>query len=229
MNTYRKTAIAVGVLFLIALILNLIGMSIYDPILSQPDYLAGAYPARIRVVAGVLIDFLSFPAIVLIPVVLFPILKRQNMIIATAYVGFRFLEAVFHISPGIRNLTIIDLSREYLNSGASDNAIHQTIGALIHAQNNWTTLIYILIFTMGAVLFYWLLIKSNLVPRIISVWGLIAAVILMAGSLLGMFGIIPTNKVMMFFGPLVALNELTLSIWLIAKGFNPQVIAAEKK
>ncbi len=66
-------------------------------------------------------------------------------------------------------------------------------------------------------------VKSNA-----SRYGLIAAVILMSGSLLGMFGIIPTNKVMMFFGPLVALNELTLSIWLIAKGFNPQLMAAEK-
>jgi hypothetical protein len=220
----RKAAVIVGVLFLIALFFNLIAMAIYGPILDAPDYLLKAYPNRIQVILGVLIDFICVPAIVLIPVVLFPVLKPHNERLALGYVGFRFLEVVFFIVPLIKSLSLIDLSREYINAGAADGSFFQILGGSIHAQNDWTTLFYIIIFTLGALMFYRLLYKSRLLPRFISIWGLISAALLLAGAVVGMFDIIPLSNVMVMFGPVIALNELVLAIWLIVKGFNPAAI-----
>ena len=44
---------------------------------------------------------------------------------------------------------------------------------------------------------------------------------IIVGARLGLSGIINTSKVMLFVGPPIALNEITLSVWLIVKGFNP--------
>ena len=77
MNTSRKNAIIVGVLFIIATVMLFVGGAIYDPILSSPDYLDNAYPSRTIVTIGILLEFTKVPAIVLIPVFLFPILRRQ--------------------------------------------------------------------------------------------------------------------------------------------------------
>ncbi len=224
MNSYRKTARIVGALFIFALVLEPIGSAIYEPILSASDYLVNAYPNKIRVIIGILLEFICVPAIVLIPIMLFPILKQHNERIAFGYVGFRILEGVLFIAVDIGALSKLTLSQEYMKAGAPNVSYFQILGNSIHAGIEWATLIYIIVFTLGASMFYYLLYKSKLLPRFISIWGLIAATMLLTGALLGMFGLIPLLNVMIFFGPLIGLNELILSIWLIVKGFNSSVI-----
>ena len=227
MNSNRKTAIIVGVLFIIALVLDIIGRGIYEPILNAPDFLVSAYPNKIQLIIGILLEFICAPAIVLIPIMLFPILKKYNESIALGYVGFRFLEGILFIFMVIKSLSLISLSQEYLNSGAGDASYFQTLGNSIQAENYWATLIYIIVFTLGALMFYYLLSKSKLIPQFISVWGLVAAALLLTGALVGMLGLIPLLKVMIFFGPPIALNEITLAVWLIVKGFNSSAIPSK--
>ena len=224
MNSYRKTAIIVGLLFIIALVLDLIGRGIYEPILNAPDFLVNAYPNKIQLIIGILLEFICAPAIVLIPIILFPVLKKYNESMALGYVGFRFLEGILFIFMIINSLSLISLSQEYLNSGAGDAFYFQTLGNSIQAENYWGTLIYIIVFTLGALMFYYLLYKSNLIPRFISIWGFIAAILLLTGALLGILGLFPLLKVMSFFGPPIAINEMVLAVWLIVKGFNTSTI-----
>jgi hypothetical protein len=227
MNVNRKTAIIVGILFIIALVLDIIGRGIYEPILNASDFLVIAYPIKVQLIIGILLEFICAPAIVLIPILLFPILKKYNESIALGYVGFRFLEGILFIFMVINSLSLISLSQEYLNSRTGDASYFQTLGNSIQAKNDWATLIYIIVFTLGALMFYHLLYQSKIIPRFISVWGFIAAALLLTGALLGMLDLIPLSKVMIFFGPPIALNEITLAVWLIARGFNSSAIASE--
>jgi hypothetical protein len=226
MNTNRKIAIIVGVLFIIAFVFDLLAMAISEPILNAPDYLVNAYPNKIQIIIGSLLELFAALAIILIPIMLFPILKQHNESLSFGYVGFRFLEGILFIFSVIKSLSLISLSQEFISAGAPDASYFQTIGNSIQAQNHWSTLIYIIVFTLGALMFYSLLYKSKLLPRFISAWGLVAVSFLLAGALFGLFGLIHTSKIMIFFGPPVALNEMTLSIWLFAKGFNPSAIAS---
>ena len=79
------------------------------------------------------------------------------------------------------------------------------------------------IFAVAALIFYYLLYQSKLIPRWISVWGVIAAILLILVNLLEVMGIIPAS--MILYLPII-LNELVLAIWLIVKGFNPSAIAS---
>ncbi len=85
MNKNRKTAIIVGVLFITATFSLFIGESFYKPILSSPDYLDNAYPNKIIVIIGILLEFTKVLAIALIPVFLFPILKKHNEALALKF------------------------------------------------------------------------------------------------------------------------------------------------
>ncbi len=224
MNKERKTAIWVGVLFIVALVFNLIAMGVYQPILSGENYLRDAQPDRMQAVIGVILDLICGPAILLIPIVAFPILKIYSLRLAVAYIGFRAVEVVFHMAHGLKTLSIINLSQAYIEAGSPSNSWFETQGQLIHAQNDWSTLIYIMIFTIGGLMFYVNLYGSRVVPRWISVWGFAAVSLLLAGSIIGLLGLMPLGSVMSFFGPAVALNELTLSVWLITKGFNKHTL-----
>ena len=113
MDTSRKNAIIVGILFIIATVMLFVGGAFYEPILSSPDYLESAYPNRIIVIIGILLEFTKIPAIALIPVFLFPILRKHNEALALGYVVFRLLEAVLLVGIDINKLSLISVSRDY--------------------------------------------------------------------------------------------------------------------
>jgi len=229
MNSSRKTAIIVGVLFIIATLFLFIGGSFYNPILSSPDYLDNAYPNKMIVLTGILIEFICVIAMPLIAVFLFPILKKHNEALALGYVGFRIIEAVLYIGMEINKLSLINVSQDYLNRVGTDASYFLNIGSSIQSVNDWAFSIYLIVFSLGALMLYFVLYKSKLIPRFISVWGFIAAAVMLVGSVMimvDMFTEISMGLELILVLP-IAVNEMVLAGWLIVKGFNPSAIASE--
>ena len=91
----------------------------------------------------------------------------------------------------------------------------------------WAWVFYVLVFAIGALIFYTALYQSKLVPRWISGWGWIAAILIMISALMTMFEV---NLPETMFGLLVlpiAVQEMVMAIWLIIKGFNTSALDAE--
>ncbi|NPE31265.1 DUF4386 domain-containing protein [Methanococcoides sp. SA1] len=230
MDSNRKTAIIVGVLFIFAIVMLFVGEALYKPILDSPDYLDNAYPNKIVVIIGILLEFTGVPAVVLLSVFLFPILKKHNEALALGYVGFRLFEAALLSVAYISKLLLVNLSQDYLNKGGVDASYFQYIGSSIQSVDHWAGtqgLIYHIVFVLGSLMLYSVLYKSNLVPRFISAWGFIAAIVLLTGSVLAnidMFTGISEMGLELIFALPIAVAEIMLSIWLIVKGFNPSAI-----
>ena len=228
MNTHRKTAIIVGVLFIIATAFLFIGEAFYKPILSSPDYLDTAYPNRIPVIIGILLEFTCVLAIPLIPVFLFPILKKHNEALALGYVVFRLFETVLLSVAEINKLSLVNISQNYLNTGGMDASYFQYIGSSIQAENYWgdtTGLIYNIVFIIGALMLYAVFYQSRLIPRFISIWGFIAAVTLFTGAMLSVFIDISPAITVVLIAP-IAVQEMVMAVWLIVKGFNSSAIVS---
>jgi hypothetical protein len=228
MNTCKKSAILVGVLFIIATAFLFIGQAVYEPILGSPEYLDLAYPNRTTVIIGILLEFACVLAIPLIAVVLFPVLRKHSEALAIGYVGFRFFEAVLFVDVQINKLSLIDTSRDYLSRGGADAPLFQSIGSAIQSVNDRAFAIYVVIFTVGALILYSALYRSRLVPRWISAWGFLAAVLLLIGSVLIMLDVFAgASGVELVFSMPIAVNEMVLAVWLIVKGFNSAAIKVE--
>ena len=174
MDSNKKTAIIVGVLFLTATATFMIGDSLLiESIINAPDYLIKVFENKTQVIIGVLIAFIDGIAIVGIAVFMFPILKKHNEPIAIGYVGFRITEFGIILVYLICPLVLIDLSQEYVKAGAPDASYFQTLGAVLIAVRYWTIqMVYIFNFLAG-LMFAYLLYQSKLIPRFLSVWGLI--------------------------------------------------------
>ena len=227
MNSNKKTAIIVGVLFIMALVLFLIGQAFYEPILSSPDYLDNTYPNRVIVIIGILFEFISALAVVLIPVLLFPILKKHNEVLALGYVSFRLFEAVLLSFAQIYKLSLVKLSQDYLNKGGVDASYFQNIGSSIQSVIYWVDhagLIYLIVFAIGALILYSALYKSKLIPRWLSIWGLIGAVAILTASVMATFDIFLVLAMLLIIP--IALQEQAMAIWFIVKGFNSSAIAS---
>jgi hypothetical protein len=224
MNSNRKTARIVGVLFITATVASSLSFAIFDPILNAPDILVNVSANITQVIIGVLLLLIDCAAVVAIPVMLVPIFKKHNEALALGYVGARIIESVILIVGTIILLSLLTLSQEYVQAAAPDASYFQTLGTLLLAVYEWALLVGIMIvFSLTALILNYLLYQSELIPRFISVWGLIGATLLLAVGLLEIFGFNLTEILSI---P-IALQEMVFAVWLIVKGFNSSAIASE--
>jgi hypothetical protein len=225
MSISKGTARIVGALFLIAMVTSLAGGVWLESIVGASDYLASVSANATQVILGVLLELINCAAVVGIGVVLFPILKKQSENIARGYFGFRIVEAVVLIVAVISPLLLITLSEEYVAAGAPEASYFQTLGTLVvAARAQLAGLLTPIFFGLGALLLYYSLYQSKLVPRFISVWGFIAVALVLAWNLLETFGM--SISAGMVFGLPIILNEIFLGIWLILKGFNASAMVS---
>ena len=164
---------------------------------------------------GALLVLAAGFALALVPVVFWPIGKRYNETLAMGYVVFRGgHETVIYIATALAWLLLIALSTE------PDTA--PLAGFLRTAETvAWDQLLAIP-FVLGALMFYVLLYQSRLVPRWLSAWGLVGAALYIVSPLGSMFGL----SLGVLMAPL-AVQEMVMAVWLIAKGFNTTAITAE--
>lgn len=224
MDTNRRSAVFVGAFFLTAMVTYLVGASMIEAALGTPDNLASLSANGSQVVLGVLLELINCIAVLGIAVTIYPIFSRYFEALAMGYVAFRIIEVAILVIAALSPMVMLSLSRE-VSSAAADVSNFQAVGAaLISARAQLTGMLLTVFFSLGALIFYYFLYQSRLVPRWLSAWGLIAAVLVLAWNLLEAFGI--SISAGLIFGLPIILNEITLGIWLIAKGFDQPVVVS---
>ena len=222
-GTNRKTAIVVGVLFIMGTAAGALSAIITGPVLGAPDYLARISANESPMIIGALLVLVMGLALALVPVLMFPIFKQHNEPLALGYVVFRgALETITCLLWAISFLALVTLSREYVLAGNPGASHYQTLGTLILAAGTWNGHLGSIIFSLGALMVYCLFYQTRLLPRWLSLWGLIGAVFYLAEPLSALAG----AELEILFGPLF-LQEMVMAVWLIVKGFNPSAMASK--
>lgn len=117
MNTNRKTAIIVGVLFITATVATLISQVILSPILDTPGFLVNVAANRNQLILGVLLELVNAFASAGIAIAIFPVLKNYSEGIAIGYVSFRAIEAAIGVVASINLLSLLTLSQAHIIAG----------------------------------------------------------------------------------------------------------------
>ena len=154
-------------------------------------------------ILGMSLEVISGLSVIAIAVLMFPLFRPYNKRASFWYLVFRSIEGGLMIIAGILFL--------------SHSALLLEIRDGIYVGHTY-------IFAVAALIFYYLLYQSRLVPRWLSIWGGIAAILLILVNLLEATGII--SQLMILYLPII-LNELVLAIWLMVKGFNPSAIKSK--
>lgn len=221
MDTNRKTAINVGALFIIGTASGMASAALTVPIVGASDYLSKVSANSGQVMAGAFLILIMALSLAMIPVVMFPILRKLNEVLALGYVVFRgALETLITIASAVSYFVLITLSQKFVGAGAPGTSYFQTLGAVLLGGHANLTAMLSIVFPLGALMFYYLLYRSKLIPRWISGWGFIAAILYLIGGLVDLFG----SELVILFLPML-LQEMVMAVWLIVKGFNPQAFA----
>jgi hypothetical protein len=232
MNTNRKIAAIAGTLFIIGTVAGVLSVVFTSSILNEPDYLIKVAANTNQIALGALCVLIMGLALAMIPVVIFPVLKKHNEVMALGYVVFRgALETFTYLVIVISWLALIILSQEYQIAGTSNAPYYQTLGNLLLKTAEIGATTTAIVFPLGAIMLYAVYYQSKLIPRWLSVWGLIGVILhLFATGLAGMFGL--TNSMSTIQSVLalpIFLQEMVMAVWLIVKGFNPTAIDSGTK
>lgn len=224
MNNNRNTAISVGVLFIIGTVAGILSAVIAGPILGDPDYLTKIAANANPITLGALFVLIMGLALAMVPVVIFPVLKKHNEVLAFGYLVFRgALETCSYGVVVISWLLLVPLSRAFV-AGVSSAAYFQTLGNSNLRAAEIGSAITSIIFPLGAMMLYLVFYQSKLIPRWISVWGMVAAVLTLVAGLTALFGI--NLDVLKY---LMLPQEMVMAVWLIVKGFNPPALVADSR
>ena len=222
MNANKKTARIVGALYLTGTIAGILSLVFTGPVRNAQDHLLSGPASETRLVVGALFVLMMGLALAMVPVMMFPILRKHNEALALGYVVIRGgLEAVTYLAIATSWLLLVPLSQVYAQAGALDDSNVQALGTLLLEAKEIGSILTI-VFCLGALIFNYLLFQTQLVPRWLSGWGLIAIAPYLAAGLLAMFGIIDTlSPTYAILNLPLGLQEMVLAVWLIIKGFNP--------
>ena len=220
MTSSRKIALAAGVLYLLTFV-SIPTLAIYGPVKST-NYILGAGPDTAVIIGGVLEIIVALAGIGT-AVVLFPVLKKQSEGLALGLVASRVLEAST-IFLGVAFLLSIVTLRQ---AGAGADAL-VTSHALVALYDRIFLLGQSFMPAVNDLLLGFLLYKSRLVPRGLSLIGIVGGPVLLVGYIAVLFGLIGQHAPLAGLAALpVALFEFSLGVWLVAKGFNQSAITSE--
>lgn len=227
MKTYKKTAIIVGVLYIIGTLTGILCKVFTGFVKDDLNLFNRVAGNENQIIIGALFLLIMGLALAMVPVMMFPILKKQNEALALGYVVFRgALETVTTIAMVPSWLFLTILSQEYI-AGSPDASYFHTLGALLLKGNDTISTLSQIVFPLGALIFYSLLYQSKLIPRWISGWGLIAAILWIAVTFLDLFGLIsPWSTIQVVLALPIGLQEMVMAVWLIVKGFNQSALAS---
>jgi hypothetical protein len=222
MTTANKIARVLGIAFLLQFVTSVSSGLLVQPALIVPDNISETmitiadHAGLMR--AGILLDMFTALGIIFLGAMLFVSLRKQNEAMALVALGFYVLEAALLAASRSDAFSLLRMSQEYVAAGQPDYLETLANLALESADFVGFTL-HVLVFCIGGILFYYLLDKSGIVPRVLSLWGLITLVPLLIATLLAILDIEVPGIVALPYFPF----EFVIGIWLAVKGSGSSV------
>ena len=217
MNIANNTARVLGAAFLLQAVTSLTSGLILKLALTVPGNISETMikiannPWLMR--ASILGEMITALGIIFLGAMLFVTLRKQSEKMALVALGFYGLEAVLLAVRELQAFSLLRISQEYVAAGNPVSL--QVMGNLVFESVNYAYTMLMLAFCPGGMIYYYLLYQSGIVPRALSVWGLVTILPMLVGTLTAIFGYsIP----FVFYLPYVPF-EFVIGLWILFKGF----------
>jgi len=220
----RRAEILIALLFLVTAAASIPAAFMLDPLLNAPDYLARIFSNKGVVELGALLWSINNIGIVFIAVFAFGLLRKLDEALAVGYLASRIVEGTIMMVGIVATFLLIPLSQQYLEAGAPQSSWFVSIGDVLkHARFLGLTQISLPILGLGGLLFTWMLFRFRLVPRFISVVGLIGYAVVFLAGIAGWFDLVdvaPGGNGTSLAVPVAVWQIILLPFWLFFRGFR---------
>ena len=220
MDYNRKLAIFAGTGFLLAIVFGTLGLSLTESFIQDLDFgLISENSISIKI--GAIFTLFMALSVMMISLALYPVLHKKNTSLAIGYVGLRFLEGFIFVINAVLLLVLVTLSKDISDLDFMNNFGHLVLETRNHLGH---VALDMAIFPIASLIMYFVFYISKLIPRWLSIWGIIASIIYMAAAYMVLFGFEPLSPLYIVMNIPLALNEAVLGVILIVKGLNKNAL-----
>ena len=216
MNSVNGTSRVLGIAFLLQAITSLASGMIMKVGLIVPGSISESMlniansPWLMR--TSILGDTITAAGIIFLGAIMFAVLRKQNEEMALVGLGFYALEGALLAASRIPGFALMQISREYVTSGRP--AFLEAMGSVALGSASFGYTLAMVPFGLGAILFYWLLYETRVIPRILSLWGLATVPVVLGGTVATVLGFQVPFAVYFPYVPF----EFVVGIWILVKG-----------
>jgi len=230
MKTYRMNALMAGILYLFGTVFGITsgvvgGEVLASGISNKPlsaNLLELVAKNSLQINAASFFILMMGISLVAMTAFLYPIFKKDSQELATGMLLFRgALEGSYYMISALGFLSLVLISNEYLASGSNLPAL-ESLANIVYRSQSSLGAVGSIVFLIGATCLYISFYRTKLIPRWLSIWGLIGVVPYMAYALLNLFAL--ENGIVFYLPMLLALQEMVMAFWLIIKGFNNEAV-----
>lgn len=187
-SSQRRIAIWVGVLYLIATIAPVLTLGAWGTLVDEPGILTNAAANESQPIMVALLNLVMAIAVAGVAFMIYPILMRvANSSVeeglAHWYVGTRITEGAIFVVAVLGTMAFLPLSQEFLAAGSPNDSYFQTSAIVLEFGIDLAYALGQTVFAVGAGMLYYLMFRSRIVPRWLSLWGLIASPLFVVASL----------------------------------------------
>ena len=220
----RFAELMIAGLFMVTAVTSIGGVVVMNAILTAPDYLAQIFPNKGAIGLGALGWSINNIGIVFIAVFAFPLLRKHDETLAVGYLTTRVIEGSVMMFGIAATLMLIPLSEAFVNAGTPDASWFQTVGdVLMHFKLLGLTELALPLMSLGGMIFCWQMFKFRMVPRVISLVGLVGYALMFLSGFASWFDLLdaaPGSPATFLAAPVALFEIILLPAWLFLKGFR---------
>ena len=220
MHSDKNTPRLLGAAFLFVFVASLISAQLLTSVVGSSgisDILINISNNLTMMRTSILVGLVTSVGIVVLAILLYVVLYKQNKIIALVALGWWLAEATLLAVSKIGLFALIPLSREFVGAGAPAASYFQTLGDFLYSGvYQQGDNIHMLFYSLGGVLWFYLFYISRYIPRVLSILGLVIESVGLVGMVLLLFAV---RVDMLFFYP-IAVLEVAIGLWLMIKGIS---------
>ena len=217
-----RTGRVVGILFILGTASGSVSAALLSPILEGPELLPQAAEHPTQLLLGVVCILIMAFSLAMIPVFAYPVLRERSEVVALGYFLMRgAVETLTYVLTVLSWLVLLAVARSADVGEASQVGYDVMTELFIRVDHAIGQVVTVLVFSLGALLFYYALFRYRFVPRWLSGWGLLAATLWLGAGVMVMFSVLePWSTLQILLAIPIAVQELVLAVWLIVRGFN---------
>ncbi|MCP5034332.1 MAG: DUF4386 domain-containing protein [Actinomycetia bacterium] len=220
MKYFKDPARQIGWLFVLATVAGVLSVLVMRSTLGDENLLAASRANQGSLLLGEMLIFFMLAAMVGTAVLLGPILRRHSETFALGYVLARTLEVVMIAIGLVAGLLLVPLS--WSTADGAELVGADVLAETLRNASDWTGYLGAqMIFSISALVLNWAFLRYGLIPRWLSVWGLVGVPLMFLSGLLVMFESLNSSAsaLNLLVVPL-AVQEMAMAVWLIVKGVS---------
>ncbi|UII79153.1 DUF4386 domain-containing protein [Flagellimonas sp. CMM7] len=219
MKLNQKIGRTVGFLLLLIMVLGIPSVTLRGlstSMVVSPTFLNEVFQNALQMRIAILLDILASTLWLIIAIILFPTIKKYKNSFALWFLGVWLVQFSVIIFSNISHLSLLSLSNVFVATEGTGTEFFSILGQLKIEEYFWAHFMSLMLYAAAAFCLYYFLFQTRLVPRFLSVWGMVAISLVFIASWLNIFDINPSFYLYSQNG----IHMIAFIGWLIAKGFN---------